>query len=251
MREWVRARTVCLAGCLVLLAACSGEGGGGDAGAKGDTLAVTPEAAEADPMGNARRVLGDGVLHARSFKLDRENERFILALLDAADEVRDPADSAALGPGAYEAVLIEARPEGFAILKPGLYAGAGLESMPDAARVAAPPAAELAERIVGTEDATGDGYVEVWTALRRFGPRSFSIRVQAYNRLNRGVYWISARSVEASGALTGPGADLALDPASYRYSATADTLPAMREWLARKAGSAVQALNALPPPGSP
>ncbi|HWK88498.1 MAG TPA: hypothetical protein VNP72_00835 [Longimicrobium sp.] len=234
-------RLGCVAGCLALLAACGGERGGGEGKSAGDTLAVTPEAAEAAPLESARKVLGPGVVHARTFKLDREKERFILALLDAADESRHPADSAAVGPGVYEAVLIEARPEGFAILKPGLYAGDG----------PALPADQVARLEVGLEDVTGDGYVEVWTATRSLGTRAPSIRLQAYERLTRHVYWMSASSVRAPGAVTGPGMDLPLDPASFRFSASAGTVPRVRDWLIRKTAAVAEGLKAVPPPASP
>ncbi len=229
IRRLTRAGALRAALCLVplLAAACGrGDADADKAGAVADTAA-----ADSSAMGIARGVLGPQVAMAIPFTIEPRDARFIAAALPVMEWVDDVVRSGnAVAPGGHEMVILELRGGSWAVHKPGLYATREpfLPRLDDTARTAPVDSATLS-RMMGVDDADGDGFPDVWTASHRAGGRTYTWEVRAFNRDRRILY-----TVEASGG------DAVPDPGSFEFSGNVAERPAARQWLTAK----VQALDA-------
>lgn len=221
---------------LALLAAC-----GRERAADLDAGAVAADSAQADTsaMAVARRALGPEVRMAIPFAMPGRDTRFIAAALPVMQWVDDLARSGnSVAPGGHEMVVLELRGEGMAVQKPGLYASRApfLPAVDDTAT--APPADSAAlARMMGVEDANGDGDPEVWAAqygVRDGGGHTWDLR--AYDRGGPAMYQLIATSRQGTG----------VDVSAHSFSASAAQNPAMRQWLAGKVQELEAALAASP-----
>ena len=219
-----RISVAALVGATMLSAAC--ERGRTDAG-KAGPAADTP-AADTSALGIARSVLGPQVRVAVPFTIQPRDARFIAAALPVTERVDDvvrPGNSVA--PGGHEMVILELRGGSWAVHKPGLYASREpfLERPDDDAPATPADSARLA-RMLGVEDADGDGFPEVWSAQFQRGGRGYAWEVRAFSRDGRILY-----RGELGGMFSGRG----LDPRSFSFSESAGEGSAARQWLIRKA----------------
>jgi hypothetical protein len=232
-----RASTAALA--VMLLGAC----GRGDAEkAPADAVAADTAAADTSAMAIARRALGPEVRMAVPFRLQHRNARFVAAALPVMEWVPDLARSGnSVGPGGHELVIVEATPESHAIHKPGLYATREpfLPRLDDTATAAPADSAQIA-RMMGVEDADGDGDPEVWAAqyrTARGGGHAWDVR--AYDRGGHAMYTLISGSVSEDGA----------EASAQGFSDNVEQNPAVRQWLLSKVQQLEAALAAAPAGG--
>lgn len=173
----------------------------------------------------ARGVLGPQVRMAVPFGLPGRDTRFVAAALPVTQPVDDPSRPGnRIPPGAHEVVVMELRGGGYAIQKPGLYAS-GQPFSPRADGAAAPADSAQLARMMGVEDANGDGDREVWAAQYRESPQGgHTWEVRAYDRGGRTTYQVIA-TTRAGGAV---------DAAARSFSANTEQEPAVRRWLGAK-----------------
>lgn len=234
-------RTVVPLLCLLpLLAAC--DRGGGERTAAAD---ATVAAADADTsaMGIARRALGQEVRMAVGFRIPHRSARFVAAALPVMEWVPDVARSGnSVGPGGHELVIVESTPESHAVHKPGLYASREpfLPRLDDTA-TAAPADSATLSRMMGVDDADGDGTPEVWAAQYRAGRDAggHTWDVRAYDRNSRTLYQLVATARRGAG----------IDASAHSFSGTAAENPPVRQWLTARVQQLEAALASAPAGG--
>jgi hypothetical protein len=239
-----QARRVALAAALCILAPLAGCGrGGGDRTAAADsTAAAASTNTDTSATGIARQALGPDVRMAVRFELPGRDRRFIAAALPVMQWVNDPARSGnSVAPGGHEMVILELRGESHAVHKPGLYATREpfLPRLDDTA-TAAPLDSATLSRMMGVEDANGDGDPEVWAAqyrAARGGGHTWDVR--AYDRGGRAMYQIIATARQAGG----------IDASAHSFSGTVTENPPMRQWLTNKVKQLEAALASAPAGG--
>lgn len=215
-----RARAVAAALFLLPLLAC----GRGDAGRSADADSATAAPAQGDTsaVGIARQVLGESVAMAIPFQLPGRDRRFVAVALPVPREIDDPGrPGTRVAAGGHEVVVMELRGDGHAIQKPGLYAS----REPFLSGSAAPADSAALRRMMGVEDANGDGDPEVWAAQYTPGSIAHTWDVRAYDRGGPVMHQLVARAT--------PGA--ALDSTAFQFSESVGQDPALRRWLAAKA----------------
>jgi hypothetical protein len=209
----------------ILCAAC----GRGDAdAAKGGTAAADTAAADSSAMGIARSVLGPQVRMAVPFTIQPRDARFIAAALPVMEWVDDVVRSGnAVAPGGHEMVILELRGGSWAVHKPGLYASREpfLPRLDDTSTVVPADSATLS-RVMGVEDADGDGFPEVWTAQFTRRDRAHAWEVRAFNRDRRILY---------RGEFPAANGGAGLDSARASFSEPVTQSPAARQWLVARA----------------
>ncbi|MBW3572249.1 MAG: hypothetical protein KY467_14200 [Gemmatimonadetes bacterium] len=232
-----RVRCAALAAMLV-----GGACGREDAAEAGTAPAADAAAADTSAIAVARRVLGPQVRMAVPFGLPGRDTRFIAAALPVTQPVDDPARPGnRIAPGGHEIVVVELRGGGHAIQKPGLYATREpfLPPAGDAAAAAPADSTQLA-RMMGVEDANGDGDPEVWAAQYRESRGAHTWDVRAYDRGGRTTYQLVATTRQGG----------AVDAAARSFSANTGQEPAVREWLGAKLDQLQAALASAPAGGS-
>jgi hypothetical protein len=233
-----RTRRAALAAALCLcpaLAACGGD-------EPEDTKAVAsadPVAADTSAMAMARAALGPEVRMALPFRIPNRGARFVAAAMPIMDWVPDVARSGNnVAPGGHELVIVEVTQASHAVHKPGLYASRDpfLPRLDDTATAAPADSATLA-RMMGVEDADGDGNPEVWAAQYRAakdGGHTWDVR--AYDRNGREMYQL------ISSRRRGGGTDATADS----FSGSAAQNPAIKQWLGAKVDQLEAALAQAP-----
>jgi hypothetical protein len=235
-RRAALAASLCLS---TLLAAC-----GRERAADLDTGAVAADSAQADTsaMAIARRALGEEVRMAIPFRIQHRSARFVAAAMPIMEWVPDLARSGnSVGPGGHEMVIVEMTPESHAVHKPGLYSTREpfLPRLDDTATAVPADSAQVA-RMMGVEDADGDGDPEVWAAQYRSsqgGGHAWDVR--AYYRGGRAMYQLISGSVSEGGA----------EASAQGFSGNVEQNPAMRQWLLAKVQQLEAALAAAPAGG--
>jgi hypothetical protein len=222
-----RARRAALAAALCicpLLAAC----GRGDAEAAKTTAAADTAAAEISAMAIARKALGPDVRMAIPFSIPNRSARFVAAAIPVMEWVKDLARSGnSVAPGGHELVIVEWTPESQAVHKPGLYATREpyLPRLDDTATAVPADSATLA-KMMGVDDADGDGTPEVWAAQYRAardgGGHTWDLR--AYDRNGRTMYQLLATYAGAGGT----------QATARNFSGEVDQNPPVRQWLTTK-----------------
>ncbi|HEX6368669.1 MAG TPA: hypothetical protein VF006_07050 [Longimicrobium sp.] len=201
--------------------------------------AVDSALADTSAMAVARRALGPEVRMAVPFRLQHRPARFVAAALPIMEWVPDLARSGnSVGPGGHEMVIVEMTQESHAIHKPGLYASREpfLPRLDDTATVAPADSATLA-RMMGVEDADGDGDPEVWAAQYRpakGGGHAWDVR--AYDRGGRAMYQLISGTVSEGG----------VDASAQGFSGNVAQNPAMRQWLLDRVARLEAALASAP-----
>ena len=231
-------RRIAAALTVMLLGAC----GRGDAEtASGDTAAADTAAQDTSAMAIARRALGEEVRMAVPFRLQNRSARFVAAALPVMEWVPDLARSGnSVGPGGHELVIVESTPESHAVHKPGLYATREpfLPRLDDTATAVPADSAQVA-RMMGVEDADGDGDPEVWAAQYRAsqgGGHAWDVR--AYDRGGRALYQLISGTAREGG----------VDASAQGFSGNVEQNPAMRQWLLGKVQQ-LEAARASAPAG--
>jgi hypothetical protein len=220
-----RRAAVAAALCIVPLFAACGERGQPDSAASTDTTAAAQ--ADTSAMAIARRALGPEVRMAVPFRLQHRNARFVAAALPVMEWVPDLEHSGnSVGPGGHELVIVESTPESHAVHKPGLYSTREpfLPRLDDTATAVPADSAQVA-RMMGVEDADGDGDPEVWAAQYRSsqgGGHAWDVR--AYDRGGRAMYQLISGSVSEGDA----------EASAQGFSGNVEQNPAMRQWLLAK-----------------
>jgi hypothetical protein len=241
-----QARRVALAAALSilpLLAAC-GRGDGDRTAATDSATANTAAAAtDTSAMAIARRAVGPEVRMAVPFRIPHRDAQFVAAALPIMAWVPDPARSGnSVGPGGHELVIVESTPESHAVHKPGLYATREpfLPRLDDTA-TAAPADSATLSRMMGVDDADGDGTPEVWAAqYRADGDRgSHTWDVRAYDRNGRTMYQLVATARQGSG----------IDASAHSFSDSVAENPPVRQWLTNKVQQLEAALASAPAGG--
>jgi hypothetical protein len=239
-----QARRVALAAALCILAPLAGCGrGGADRTAATDSAAANTAAADTSAMAIARRALGPEVRMAVPFRIPHRNAQFVAAAMPIMAWVPDPARSGnSVGPGGHELVIVESTPESHAVHKPGLYATREpfLPRLDDTATAAPADSATLA-RMMGVDDADGDGTPEVWAAQYRAagdgGVHTWDVR--AYDRNGRAMYQLIATARRGSG----------IDASGHEFSDPVAENPPVRQWLTNKVQQLEAALASAPAGG--
>lgn len=235
-----QARRVALAAALCILTPLAGCGrGGADRAATADSAAANT-AADTSAMGIARQALGPEVRMAVPFRIPHRNARFVAAALPIMEWVPDLARSGnSVGPGGHELVIVESTPESHAVHKPGLYATREpfLPRLDDTATAAPADSATLA-RMMGVDDADGDGTPEVWAAQYRAGRDrgSHTWDVRAYDRNGRAMYQVIATARQSGG----------VDASAHSFSGSVGENPPVRQWLTNKVQQLEAALASAP-----
>lgn len=236
-----RRAAVTAALCILSLSAACGDGGRQGSAAPADTAAAP---ADTSAMAIARRALGAEVRMAVPFRIPHRGARFVAAALPIMEWVPDLARSGnSVGPGGHELVIVEQTPESHAVHKPGLYATREpfLPRLDDTATAVPADSATLA-RMMGVDDADGDGTPEVWAAQYRAsrdrGGHTWDVR--AYDRNSRSMYQLIATSRRGAG----------IDASAHSFSGSAAENPPVREWLTRKVQQLEAALASVPAGGA-
>jgi hypothetical protein len=233
-------RTAAVALCILPLLAACGDGRRQGPRASADTTAA---AADTSAMGIARRALGEEVRMAVGFRIPRRSPRFVAAALPIMEWVPDVARSGnSVGPGGHELVIVEFTPESHAVHKPGLYASREpfLPRLDDTA-TAAPADSATLSRMMGVDDADGDGAPEVWAAQYRAGRDGggHTWDVRAYDRNSRTMYQLVATARQGAG----------IDASAHSFSGTVAENPPVRQWLTAKVQQLEAALPSAPAGG--
>ncbi len=224
---------------VVLLGAC----GRGDAEkVPADAVAADTAAADTSAMAIARRALGPEVRMAVPFRLQNRPARFVAAALPVMEWVPDPARSGnSVGPGGHELVIVESIGDSHAVHKPGLYATREpfLPRLDDTATAAPADSTQIA-RMMGVEDADGDGDPEAWAAQYRTSPGGgHAWDVRAYDRGGRAMYQL----------ISGTASEGGVDASAQGFSGNVEQNPAMRQWLLARVQQLEAALASAPAGG--